>query len=189
LQAPFFNPEADDAINYGSIGAVIGHEITHGFDDQGATFDLEGNLKNWWTPDDQQKFEARGECIVSQFGAFEVEPGLNMIGKLVAGESIADLGGLQVAYDALMKSMEGKPRPADIDGMTVEQRFFMGWAQVWAEKNTPEAARLQAQSDPHPLGRFRVNGPLSNMPEFAAAFKCKAGDPMVRAEKDRCMIW
>jgi putative endopeptidase len=114
---------------------------------------------------------------------------LNLQGKLVSGESIADLGGLYVAYDAFQRSLQGKPRPANIDGFTPEQRFFLGWAQVWAEKYTAETARLQTQSDPHPLGRFRVNGPLSNMPQFAAAFQCKAGDPMVRAEKDRCLIW
>jgi putative endopeptidase len=189
LQAPFFSPEADDAINYGAIGAVIGHEITHGFDDQGAKFDLEGNLRNWWTDADLKNFEQRSECIINQFGAFEVEPGLKMSGKLVAGESIADLGGLQVAYDAYMKSLEGKPRPANIDGFTPEQRFFLGWAQVWASKYTPEYQRLITQSDPHPISRFRVNGPLSNLPEFAAAYQCKAGDPMVRPEKDRCQIW
>jgi predicted metalloendopeptidase len=189
LQAPFFSAEADDAINYGAIGAVIGHEITHGFDDQGAKFDLQGNLKDWWTPEDLKKFEARSECIVNQFGAYEVEPGLKMTGKLVSGESIADLGGLQVAYDAFMKSLEGKPRPKDIDGLSPEQRFFLGWAQVWSAKYTPEIARLITQSDPHPISRFRVNGPLSNMPEFAAAFQCKASDPMVRPEKDRCHIW
>jgi putative endopeptidase len=189
LQPPFFNPEADDAINYGGIGAVIGHEITHGYDDQGAKFDLSGNLKDWWSPADLKNFEGRSNCIVQQFDAFQVEPGLNMTGKLVSGESIADLGGLTVAYTAFQKSLQGKPRPADIDGFTPEQRFFLGWAQVWAEKYTPEAARLQAQSDPHPLSRFRVNGPLSNMPEFASAFQCKAGDAMVRPEKDRCQIW
>jgi putative endopeptidase len=189
LQAPFFNAEADDAINYGAIGAVIGHEITHGFDDQGAKFDLQGNLKNWWTEVDLKNFESRSECVVKQFDAFEAEPGLNLKGKLVSGESIADLGGLQVAYQAYLKSLEGKPRPASIDGFTPEQRFFLGWAQVWASKYTPESARRQTTDDPHPLSRFRVNGPLSNMPEFAAAFQCKVGDTMVRPEKERCQIW
>ena len=189
LQAPFFNPDADDAINYGAIGAVIGHEIIHGYDDSGSNFDAKGNLQNWWTPADQKNFQTRADCIVKQFDAFEVEPGLNMIGKLVSGESIADFGGLTVAYQAFMKSLEGKPRPANIDGFTPEQRFFLGWAQVWASKDTPEVARLQAQSDPHPLSRFRVNGPLSNMPQFAAAFSCKAGDAMVRDETKRCQIW
>jgi putative endopeptidase len=189
LQPPFFNPEADDAVNYGAIGAVIGHEITHGFDDQGAKFDLNGNVKDWWTPADLKNFESRSECVINQFSSFEVEPGLNIQGKLVAGESIADLGGLAMAYDAFQKSMEGKPRPANIDGFTPEQRFFLGWAQVWASKYTPEFARFVTQSDPHPLDRFRVNGPLSNMPQFAAAYQCKAGDPMVRPEKDRCQVW
>ncbi|MBC7931442.1 MAG: M13 family metallopeptidase [Rubrivivax sp.] len=189
LQPPFFNPDADDAINYGSIGAVIGHEITHGFDDEGAKFDLAGNLKDWWTPADLKSFQARSECVVKQFDAFEVEPGLKMQGKLVSGESIADLGGLTVAYEALQKSMEGKPRPASIDGLTPEQRFFLGWAQVWASKFTPEIARLITQSDPHPLSRFRVNGPLSNMPEFASAFQCKVGDAMVRPKEERCQVW
>jgi putative endopeptidase len=189
LQPPFFNPAADDAINYGGIGAVIGHEITHGFDDEGANFDLAGNLKDWWTPADKKNFEDRSNCIVKQFDAFEVEPGLHETGKLVSGESIADLGGLTVAYHAFEKSLEGKPRPANIDGFTPEQRFFLGWAQVWAEKSTPEYARLIAQSNEHPLGRFRVNGPLSNMTEFAQAFQCKVGDAMVRPTEERCQIW
>jgi putative endopeptidase len=189
LQAPFFNPNADDAINYGAIGAVIGHEITHGYDDQGAEFDAQGNLKNWWTEADKKKFDQRADCVVNQFSDFEAEPGLHLQGKLVSGESIADLGGLYVAYDAFMKSLQGKPRPADIDGFTPEQRFFMGWSQVWAEKYTPEWVRLQTQSDPHPLSRFRVNGPLSNMPKFAEAFQCKAGDAMVREESKRCQVW
>jgi putative endopeptidase len=189
LQAPFFSQEADDAINYGAIGAVIGHEITHGFDDQGAKFDKQGNLQNWWTEVDMKNFEKRSECIINQFSGYEVEKGLNMQGKLVAGESIADLGGLYVAYDAFQKSMQGKPRPANIGGFTPEQRFFLGWAQVWASKARPEFERLIAQSDPHPISRFRVNGPLSNMPTFATAFQCKAGDAMVRPQTDRCQIW
>jgi putative endopeptidase len=189
LQAPFFNPNADDAINYGAIGAVIGHEITHGYDDQGAEFDALGNLKNWWSEADKKNFDARADCIVNQFSSFEAEPGLHLQGKLVSGESIADLGGLYVAYDAFEKSFQGKPRPADIDGFSPEQRFFLGWAQVWAEKYTPEWVRFLAQSDPHPLSRFRVNGPLSNMPRFAEAFQCKAGDAMVREPSQRCQIW
>ena len=189
LEAPFFNPDADDAINYGAIGAVIGHEITHGYDDQGSEFDALGNLKNWWTASDKKNFDDRANCVVNQFDGFEAEPGLHLQGKLVSGESIADLGGLYVAYDAYMKSLEGKPHPANIDGFTAEQRYFLGWAQVWAEKYTPEAARLQSQADPHPLSRFRVNGPLSNMPKFAEAFQCKTGDAMVREESKRCQIW
>jgi putative endopeptidase len=189
MQPPFFDAQADDAINYGGMGAVIGHEMTHGFDDQGAKFDSQGNLENWWTAEDLKNFQQRTACIVKQFDSYEVEPGLHENGKLVAGESIADLGGLTLAYAAFKKSLEGKPRPKEIDGFTPEQRFFLGWAQIWASNVRPEYARLQTQVDPHPLGRFRVNGPLSNMPEFAQAFGCKAGDTMVRPPSDRCQIW
>lgn len=187
LQPPFFNFEADDAINYGAIGGVIGHEITHGFDDSGSRFDADGNLKMWWTAEDRKNFEERAACLVKQWDSYEVEPGLFMVGKLALGENIGDFAGLSVAYDALMKSLEGKERPANIDGFTPEQRFFLGWAQVWASKYTPEASRLQAKNGPHSLPRWRVNGPLSNMPQFAAAFGCKQGQPMVRA--DSCEIW
>ncbi|HVF49000.1 MAG TPA: M13 family metallopeptidase [Pyrinomonadaceae bacterium] len=189
LQAPFFNPNADDAINYGAIGAVIGHELTHGFDDRGSLFDAQGNLRMWWTPDDRKKFDERAECVASQFSGFEVEKGLNMNGKLVLGESIADLGGLTVAYDAFQKSLEGKPRPGNLDGFTPEQRFFLGWAQVWSTNYRSEAIRQQVLGDPHPIARFRVNGPLSNMASFAAAFSCKQGDPMVRGAAEQCRIW
>jgi putative endopeptidase len=187
LQTPFYSATADDAFNYGGIGAVIGHEMTHGFDDQGAKFDADGNLVMWWTPDDFKKFSDRTNCVVKQFNGYEVEPGLFQKGELVVGESVADLGGLTVAYAAYQKSLEGKPRPKNINGFTPEQRFFLGWAQVWAQNIRPEAARLRNATDPHPLGRFRVNGPLSNMPAFAQAFGCKPGDAMVRAE--RCQIW
>ena len=189
LQPPYFDATADDALNYGGMGSVIGHEMTHGFDDEGRQFDSTGNLANWWSDADLKAFNERAECIVKQFNGFEVEKGLNMNGKLVQGESIADLGGLVVAYAAFQKSMEGKPRPANIDGFTPEQRFFLGYARGWAENMRPELARLIASSDPHPLAKFRVNAPLSNMPQFAAAFQCKDGDPMVRPEKDRCVIW
>ncbi|MFV0389675.1 MAG: M13 family metallopeptidase [Pyrinomonadaceae bacterium] len=187
LQPPFYNPKADNAINYGGIGAVIGHEMTHGFDDQGSRFDAEGNLKMWWTPDDRRRFEERAECVVKQFSSYEVQPGLFMNGKLTLGENIGDLGGLTMAYVAFEKSLEGKPRPANIDGLTPEQRFFLGWAQVWATKATSERERLQVSGDPHAIARFRVNGPMSNMPQFAKAFGCKKGDPMVRS--DMCVIW
>ena len=187
LQPPFFNDTADDAVNYGAIGGVIGHEITHGFDDQGSRFDAEGNLKMWWTPEDREKFNERASCVVKQFGGYEVLPTLYMNGNLTLGENIADLGGLTVAYDALQKSMEDGSRQKEIDGLTPEQRFFLGWAQVWAVKGTDEYIRLRATSDTHAIPRFRVNGPLSNMPQFAKAFGCKQADPMVR--KDICMIW
>jgi putative endopeptidase len=188
LQPPFYDPKADDAFNYGGIGVVIGHEMTHGFDDSGARFDADGNLAMWWTPDDFKKFKERTDCVVNQFDSYEVEPGLHQNGKLVVGESVADLGGLAVAYAAYQKSLNGK-KPRVIAGFTPEQRFFLGYAQIWAQNIRPEAARLRVATDPHPLGRFRVNGPLSNMPLFATAFQCKAGDPMVRPADKRCQIW
>jgi putative endopeptidase len=187
LQPPFFNFDADDAVNYGAIGGVIGHEITHGFDDQGSRFDAEGNLKMWWTAEDRAKFEERAACVVKQWDEYEVQPGLFMQGKLALGENIGDFAGLSVAYDAYMRSLEGKPKPANIDGFTPEQRFFLGWAQVWAGKYTPEAERRQVQTGPHSLPKWRVNGPLSNMPQFRQAFSCKAGDAMVR--ENACAIW
>src|SRR2546423_4256887 len=188
LQPPYFDPQADDAYNYGAMGAVIGHEMTHGFDDQGRQFDARGNLANWWTEDDRKAFEQRAECIIKQFDAFVVEGDIHENGKLVAGESIADLGGLVISYAAFQKSQEGKPRKV-IDGFTPEQRFFLGYAQSWATNIRPEYARLLANVDPHPLPKFRVNGPLSNFPAFAQAFSCKANDAMVRPETDRCQIW
>lgn len=187
LQPPFFNFEADDAINYGGIGGVIGHEITHGFDDSGSRYDADGNLKMWWTAEDRAKFDERAMCVIKQFNEYEVQPGLFFNGKLNLGENIGDFAGLTVSYDAFMKSLEGKQRPADIDGFTAEQRFFLGWAQVWAGKYRPEAEIQQVKNGPHSLPRWRVNGPLSNMPQFAKAFGCKSGDKMVR--KDMCKIW
>ena len=188
LQPPFFDADADDAYNYGGMGSVIGHEMTHGFDDQGAQFDAAGNLANWWTDADLKNFKERSQCVIDQFNGYQVEPGLNQNGELVVGESIADLGGLVVAYAAYQKSLEGKPRKT-IDGFTPEQRFFLGYARGWATNIRAEYARMVTNLDPHPLSKFRVNGPLSNVPEFAKAFSCKAGDAMVRPDKDRCQIW
>jgi putative endopeptidase len=187
LQPPFFNFTADDAINYGAIGAVIGHEVTHGFDDQGSQFDADGNLKSWWTKEDRAKFEERATCVADQFSGYEVQKGLNINGRLTLGENIGDLGGLTGAYVAYQKAMEGKPKPEKIDGFTAEQRFFLGWAQVWAGKYTAEAERQQVLGNPHALPRWRVNGPLSNLPQFASAFGCKTGQPMIRAVS--CKIW
>jgi putative endopeptidase len=189
LQPPFFSPDSDDAFNYGGMGAVIGHELTHGFDDQGSQFDAQGNLRNWWTPEDRKNFEARAECIVKQFSSFEVEKGLFENGKLVEGESIADLGGLNLAFAAYERSLQGKPRPPVIGGFTPEQRFFLGWAQVWANNMRPEFARMLTNVDPHPLARFRVRAPLTNLPAFAKAFSCQPGDAMVRPADERCAIW
>ncbi len=186
LQPPFYSPTADDAVNYGGMGAVIGHEITHGFDDEGSKFDGKGNWRNWWTPEDRKNFEARATCVQNQFDGFEVEPGLHENGKLVLGESIADLGGLAISYAAYEHSLEGKERKV-IDGYTPEQRFFLGWAQVWGANLRLEYARLLAHTNPHPLPHFRANGPLSNMAEFAKAFGCKSGDAMVR--QNVCKIW
>ena len=187
LQPPFYDPKADDAVNYGGMGAVIGHEITHGFDDHGSQFDGRGDLKNWWTQDDLKNFKERAACVQSQFDGYVVDGDLHENGKLVLGESIADLGGLAISYAAYERSLEGKPRPPDKDGFTPEQRFFLGWAQVWGANDRPEYERLMANTNPHPLPRFRGNGPLSNMAEFAKAFGCKKGDPMVREQV--CKIW
>jgi putative endopeptidase len=189
LQPPFYDFQADDAFNYGSMGAVIGHEMTHGFDDEGSQFDGQGNMKNWWTPEDQKNFDARGSCIAKQFEGFVVEDKLHENGKLVEGESIADLGGLAIAYAAYQKSLEGKLRPKDVDGFTPEQRFFIAYAQSWAENLRPEYARMLTNVDPHPLPQFRVIGPLSNLPAFAKAFGCKWNDLMVRPPIQRCGIW
>ena len=190
LQSPYFDLSADDAVNYGAIGGVIGHEMSHGFDDQGRKFDLKGNMADWWTVEDAKNYTQRATCVEEQFSAFRAEEvGMNQNGKLVLGESIGDLGGLKIAWLAFQKSLEGKPRPADIDGFTPEQRFFLGWAQVWGRNQRPEAIRQQILTDPHPLGRFRVNGPISNMPQFAEAFHCKLGDKMVRPPDKRCQVW
>jgi putative endopeptidase len=187
LQPPFYDPKADDAVNYGGMGAVIGHEITHGFDDHGSEFDGHGNLKNWWTAEDMNNFKERAGCVQAQFDGYVVDGDLHENGKLVLGESIADLGGLAISYAAYEKSLQGKQRPPDKDGFTPEQRFFLGWAQVWGANERPEYERLMANTNPHPLPRFRGNGPLSNMAEFAKAFGCKRGDAMVREQV--CKIW
>ncbi|MGH9407528.1 MAG: M13 family metallopeptidase [Terriglobia bacterium] len=188
LQPPFFNPKADDAVNYGAIGAVIGHEMTHGFDDEGSQFDAQGNMVNWWTPQDKKRFDARAQCIVNQFNGFVVQGNLHENGKLVQGESIADLGGLTIAYAAFQRTPEAKSRQK-IDGFTPDQRFFLGFAQIWASNSRPEFARLLTLTDPHPLDRFRVNGPLSNMPAFAQAWHCAPGEAMARPPAERCKIW
>jgi putative endopeptidase len=189
LQPPLYDPSGDEAVNYGATATVIGHEMTHGFDDQGAKFDAQGNLKNWWTPADLNNFNERGDCIAQQFDEFEVEPGLHVQGKLVEGESIADLGGLVLAYAAYHHSLAGKPALADVDGWTADQRFFIAYAQSWEDNLRPELARLITESDPHPLPIFRVNGPLSNSSEFHKVFSCPDGSLMVRPAGKRCRIW
>src|SRR5207253_897901 len=180
LQPPMFDLANVDAVNYGSIGCVIGHEISHGFDDQGAQFDALGRLENWWTEKDLQEFQKRTQCVVDQFEGYFIEPGIHHNGKLVLGESIGDLAGARIAYRAYMKSLEGKPRPPNVDGFTPEQQFFVAWGQARGDAIRPETQRLMVQSDPHPIAKFRVIGPLSNLPEFQQAFSCKADAPMVR---------
>ena len=189
LQPPFFEATADDALNYGGIGAVIGHEMTHGFDDQGAQYDAQGNLHNWWTPEDLKNFKERTACIEKQFDSFVVADDLHENGKLVLGESIADLGGLTLAHMAFDRTLEGKPEPPKIDGFTPEQRFFLAFARIWATTARPEYERMSVTVDPHPLPRFRANGALLNMPAFAQAFDCQPGDPMAKAAGQVCKIW
>ncbi|HEY6223962.1 MAG TPA: M13 family metallopeptidase, partial [Gemmatimonadales bacterium] len=190
LQPPFFDPLADDAVNYGGMGAVIGHEMTHGFDDQGRQFDPAGNLRDWWTAEDASRFRARADLVVKQFDSYTVvDSSTHVNGRLTLGEDIADLGGLKIAYAAFQRSLAGNPHPQPIDGLTAEQRFFLAWAQIWRSKSTDRYLRNQVTIDPHAPARWRVMGPLSNLPEFAAAFHCKAGDVMVRPDSLRAEIW
>jgi putative endopeptidase len=189
LQPPAFDMRAVDAVNYGAIGVVIGHEISHGFDDQGAQFDYLGRLRNWWTDADLKQFQARAACVADQFDNYFIEPGVHHNGKLVLGESIGDLGGAKVAFLAYEKSLQGKPRPADIDGFTPEEQFYIAWGQFRGDEIRIEAQRLMIQTDPHPIAKYRVIGPLSNLPDFEKAWSCKADSAMVRAEGNRCEVW
>ncbi|MEO8160702.1 MAG: M13 family metallopeptidase, partial [Arenimonas sp.] len=189
LQPPAFDLDATDAVNYGAIGVVIGHEISHGFDDQGAQFDAQGRLANWWTDADHKQFEARGMCVVNQFEGYFIEPGVHHNGRLVLGESIGDLGGAKLAFLAYQKSREGKGPEPTLDGFTPEQQFFLSWGQWRGDEIRMETQRTMVQGDPHPIAKYRVNGPVSNLPAFSTAFGCKAGDAMVRPDKDRCEVW
>jgi putative endopeptidase len=188
LQPPFYDPKADDAVNYGGIGAVIGHEMTHGFDDQGRQYDSKGNLRDWWTKEDADKFNAKAAIVGKQYDAFTPLDSVHVNGKLTMGENLADLGGLTIAYQAFMKTPQAKGK-VKIDGFTPEQRFFLGYAQIWRTNIRPEAVRQQVQTDPHSPGQFRTNGPLMNMPEFYQAFGCQDGNKMMRAQADRSKIW
>ncbi|MBX7150798.1 M13 family metallopeptidase [bacterium] len=189
LQWPFFNPDADDAFNYGCMGAVIGHEVTHGFDDEGRQYDADGNLKDWWLPEDEKQFNRRAKLVEEQFNQFVAVDSLHVNGKLTLGENLADLAGLTIAYDAMKKSMEGKPAPPKIDGFTAEQRFFLAWAQIWRVNMRDQTMRLLVTTDPHAPGKFRVNGPFSNMKQFKEAFGLSDSDPMVRPDSLRVIIW
>ena len=189
MQPVFFNPDADDAVNYGSMGAIIGHELTHGFDDQGAQFDADGNLKNWWTEKDKSNFKMKTDILVSQFNNYIAIDSMHVRGELTLGENIADLGGLTISYYAFKKSLEGKPAPEKIDGFTAEQRFFLAWAQGWRGNMRAEYLKNMVQTNPHSPGNFRVNGPPSNMQEFYDAFGVKEGDKMYRPKAERAEIW
>jgi putative endopeptidase len=191
LQPPFFSFTADDAINYGGIGMVIGHEMTHGFDDQGRQYDAEGNLRDWWTKEDGEKYNERAKAIVDQFNNYVVVDGMKVNGALTQGENIADLGGLKIAYDAFQKALAAKPGAADvkIDGFTPAQRFYLGYAQVWRGSTRPEAVKLRLKTDPHSPPELRVNAPLSNLPEFMNAFDCPPNSPMVRPANQQVKIW
>lgn len=189
LQPPAFNVNAVDAVNYGAIGVVIGHEISHGFDDQGSQYDATGRLENWWTPDDLKRFQARTQCVVDQFENYFIEPGIHHQGKLVLGESIGDLAGAKIAFLAFQKSLAGKPPAPVIDGFTPEQQFFIAWGQFRGDEIRPEMQRLMVQSDPHPIAKYRVIGPVSNLKEFQKAFSCKADAAMVRPPEKRCEVW
>tara|TARA_R110000824_G_scaffold401771_1_gene615456 strand:+ start:150345 stop:152312 length:1968 start_codon:yes stop_codon:yes gene_type:complete len=188
LQSPFFSLSADDAVNYGSIGAVIGHEITHGFDDQGSKMDHKGNLKSWWTLEDRKRFEAKAKKVQKQFNTYEVADGLKVNGKLTLGENIADLGGLSIAYDAYQLALSRTGRK-DLDGLTPEQRFFIAFAVFERENARPEFEKRQVLTDPHSPGKFRINGPVSNHDEFYKAFKVSKTDKLYRTPKNREMVW
>ncbi len=185
LQPPFFDPRRDMALNYGGAGAVIGHEMTHGFDDQGRKYDGDGNLRDWWTPQDGAEFEKRAACVANEYSGFTAVDDVKVNGRLTLGENTADNGGLRVALMALEDTLNGKGQT--LDGFTPEQRFFLGFAQIWCERNTPEAERQQALTNPHSPGRYRVDGTLQNMPEFQKAFACHAGQPMV--SENACRVW
>jgi endothelin-converting enzyme/putative endopeptidase len=190
LQPPFYDNKMDDAVNFGGIGSVIGHELTHGFDDQGAKYDPTGNLRDWWTPEDFAEFQKRGQCLVDEYSGFVAVEDVHLNGKLTLGENTADNGGVRLSYMALeekMKSDAGRKQSQKTDGFTPEQRFFLGFAQIWCQNVTDQDARMRAITDPHSPGRYRANGVVQNMPEFQQAFGCKAGQPMVSA--NACRTW
>ncbi|HKR65031.1 MAG TPA: M13 family metallopeptidase [Thermoanaerobaculia bacterium] len=188
LQPPAFDVNAVDAVNYGAIGVVIGHEISHGFDDQGAKFDAQGRLKNWWTDDDLKRFNERTTCFANQFESYFIEPNIHHNCRLVLGESIGDLAGAKIAYLAFQKAQQQHPAPT-LDGLTPDQQFFIAWGQFRGDETRPETQRMMVQGDPHPVAKYRVIGPLSNMPEFAKAFGCKTDAAMVRPADKRCEVW
>ena len=188
MQPPFFFADADDAVNYAAIGAVIGHELTHGFDDQGSQFDEQGNMKNWWTKDDQTKFQGKTKMVVDQYNSYVAIDSLHVNGELTLGENIADLGGVSIAYAAFLKTEQAK-KAEKIDGFTPQQRFFLSWAQIWRTNYTDAALKKQVNTNPHSPSKFRGNGPLTNLPEFYEAFGVKEGDKMFVPAEQRAKIW
>ncbi len=188
LQPPYFDARADDAVNFGGIGMVIGHEIMHGFDDRGRRYDADGNLREWWTPADRSRYEKRAQAVVAQYDAYAGVDGLKVNGKLTLGENIADLGGIQIAYLGLQRVLAGQSR-GKIDGFTPEQRYFISFAQAWRSRVRPEQERLRILTDGHSPPRYRVQGPLANLPEFARAFSCPADSKALRAEGERVSLW
>jgi putative endopeptidase len=188
LQYPFFDKNADDAVIYGAIGGVIGHEMTHGFDDQGCQYAADGNLKNWWTPEDKARFDAKTKMVKDQYDALTILDGKHVNGALTLGENIADLGGITIAYEAFKKTKQGKGNEK-IDGFTPDQRFFMSWAQVWRGNIRDEEAAARLVTDPHSPGIHRCNGPLSNFEPFYQAYNVKPGNKMYRPENERAKVW
>jgi predicted metalloendopeptidase len=187
LQPPFFDPKADDATNYGAIGTVIGHEITHGFDDRGRLFDKDGNMRDWWSEEDARRYKERAKKVETQYGNFIAIDGIKVNGALTLGENISDVGGVKIAYLALQTSLRQKPQ-GKVDGLTPDQRFFLSYAQAWRGKLRPDRERMILRTDPHSPSAFRVRGPIANMPEFARAFSCDANKALL-SESDRANIW
>jgi endothelin-converting enzyme/putative endopeptidase len=186
---PFYTQGANDAVNHGAIGLVVGHELTHGFDDEGRQFDAAGNLTDWWTKAVGEEFDRRAACVADQYSGYVAVDDVKLNGKLTLGENIADLGGLLLSFSAYQASRAGKPAEPPVAGFSPEQAFFLGYAQAWCSVTRPEQARLRAATDPHSPPRWRVNGPLSNLDAFQRAFACPAGSPMVRPAAKRCEVW
>ncbi len=186
LQPPLYDVKLDDAPNYGNTGSTIGHELTHGFDDEGRKFDAKGNLRDWWTEKDSKEFERRTDCIANQYAQYTIVDDIKINSRLTLGEDVADLGGTILAYLA-WKQATAKQQLEDREGLTPDQRFFVGFAQWVCNNERPENLRVRALTDPHSPGRYRINGAVVNMPEFEKAFSCKAGQPMVK--QDRCRVW
>jgi endothelin-converting enzyme/putative endopeptidase len=189
LQPPFYARVNTPAVNFGGIGTVVGHELTHGFDDEGRQFDADGNLRDWWSQSVSAEFDRRASCVEKQFDDYVAVGDTHVKGKLTLGENIADLGGLKLSFAAFQRAEKARPATPPLEGFTPEQQFFLGFAQVWCTNIRPEAAQMRAAVDPHSPAHWRVDGPLSNLPEFSSAFQCKEGQAMVRPQDKRCAVW